>query len=88
MWKKFYFDNKSERKVNTADVTLANILKPSCPNPTPNEYADLRNNNNQTNNWINPLVCSSCLNSAFPIKQLVHVEYVLFLKMANSSEIK
>ena len=46
--KKFYVNDTSECKVNTADVTPANILKPSCPNPTPNEYANIRNNKNQT----------------------------------------
>ena len=46
--KKFYVNDSSEYKVNTADVTPGNILKPSCPNPIPNEYANIRNNNNQT----------------------------------------
>ena len=48
MWKKFYFNDSSEYKVNTADVTSTNILKPSCANPTSNEYANIRNNNSQT----------------------------------------
>ena len=45
--KKFYFNDSSEYKVNTADVTTTNILKPSFANPTPKEYANIRNNNNQ-----------------------------------------
>ena len=44
--KKFYFNDSSEYKVNTADVTT-NILKPSFANPTPKEYANIRKNNNQ-----------------------------------------
>ena len=54
--KKFYFNYSSEYKVNTADVTSTNILKCSCANPTPNEYANIRNINNHTlhrNCWIN-----------------------------------
>ena len=46
--KKFYFNDSSEDKVNTADVTSTNILKPSCANPTPNECGNIRNINNQT----------------------------------------
>ena len=38
--KKFYFNDSSEYKVNTADVTSTNILKPSFVNPTLNEYAN------------------------------------------------
>ena len=30
---------------NTADVTPTNISKPLCANPTPKEYATIRNNN-------------------------------------------
>ena len=46
--KKFYFNDSSEYKINIADVTLTNILKPICTDPTPNEYANIRNSNNQT----------------------------------------
>ena len=46
--RKFYFNDSSEYKVNTADVTPTNILKLSCANPAPNKYANIRNNNNQT----------------------------------------
>ena len=46
--KKFYINDLSEYKVNTADVTSTNILKPSCVNPTPKKYANIRNKNNQT----------------------------------------
>ena len=46
--KKFYFNDSSEYKVNTADVTPTNILKLSCANPAPDKYANIRNNNNQT----------------------------------------
>ena len=42
------FNDSSEDKVNTADVTSTNILKPSCANPTPNECGNIRNINNQT----------------------------------------
>ena len=38
----------SEYKVNAADVTPTNTLKPSRANPIPNKYANVRNNNNQT----------------------------------------
>ena len=85
--KKFYFNYSSEYKVNTADVTSTNILKCSCANPTPNEYANIRNINNHTlhrNCWINQQVCSSCLDSVFPIKHLMHLLNVLFLKMVDS----
>ena len=38
--RKFYFNDSSEYKVNTVDVTSTNILKPSFVNPTLNEYAN------------------------------------------------
>ena len=46
--KKLYFNDSREYKVNSADVTPTNILKPSSANPTSNQYANIRNNNNQT----------------------------------------
>lgn len=48
MLKKVLLNDKSEYKVNTADETPTNILKPSCPNLTPNDYANIRSSNNQT----------------------------------------
>lgn len=47
MLKKILFNDKSKYKVNTADETPTNILKPSCSNLTPNDYANIRSNNNQ-----------------------------------------
>ena len=86
--KKLYVNDTGECKVNTADVTPANILKPSCPNPTPNEYANIRNNKNQT-------LPKKQLGQSVNLQQLLQFgssnqtanalrEYFFYLKMANS----
>ena len=45
--KKFYFNDSSEYKVSTADVTSMNIFKFSCASPRLNKYSNIRNNKNQ-----------------------------------------
>ena len=45
--KKFYFNDSSEYKVSTADVTSMNIFKFSCASPRLNKYSNIRNSKNQ-----------------------------------------
>ena len=68
------------------NVTLRNISKPSCRN-----YSNIRNDNTQTlpQKQLDQSVSwqQLCSNSTSPIKHLMHLENVLFLKMSNLREI-
>ena len=58
---------------------------------TPYEYSNIRNNNKQTlpQKQLDQSVSwqQLCSNSTFPIKHLMHLENVLFLKMSNLRDI-